>query len=239
MLLCIALWYIEWRESSVLLIPKWPIFGAKFFVMDCSSFPRPSCNFTSVFTHPQGISGRTRKILLTFYAASCFFAVINWTPYFTGRLWHTPGDIMCKVALYTFFSSCNLSFAVTVSPILHNSGLHFADSYQRQRLKYFFLAIGVSFVLGGLNFLPMFGAGGLSFREHYRYHRTFHRGLFSRPTSPDGRKRLHGQRAGIYFISSPFLAVPLALAMIFLERYFFQRTDIILLFNHFPDWELL
>jgi len=224
MLLCIALWYIDMAGIISAPNPEVADLWGKIFRNGLLFIPPTLLQFSSVFTHPQGISGRTKKILLAFYAASCFFAVINWTPYFTGGVKEYPwGYHVQSGPLYPLFV-LDFVICVTVSLFYIIRDFIYADSYQKQRLKYFFLAIGISFVLGSTNFLPMFGL------EIYPFGNiTVTIGFFIAAYSVVQHRLMDVSvfmaKVLGYILSISFLAIPMTLAMIFLEGYFFQRTD--------------
>ena len=124
MLLCIALWYIDMAGIISAPNPEVADLWGKIFRNGLLFIPPTLLQFSSVFTHPQGISGRTKKILLASYAASCFFAVINWTPYFTGGIKDIPLGISC--AKWPSLPSIRIGFCHLCHgfSILHYSRFH-------------------------------------------------------------------------------------------------------------------
>jgi two-component system, NtrC family, sensor kinase len=157
MLLCVALWHLDVAGILSAPSPEMADLWGKIFRNGLLFVPPTFFHFILLFTHPRGIPDRARKILWAAYLSSCFFAVINWTPYFTKGVRVSPwGYHAISGPLYPLFL---LQFLICIVLILYHLVIGFlrADSYRRQQLKYFFLAVGVSIILGSLNFLAMFG----------------------------------------------------------------------------------
>ena len=157
MLICVSLWNVEW--VGLILGPNTEfvrIWGA-IFRIPLLFIPPTFLNFSLNFSNPQEISRRNKIVLLMYYGFSCFFSLINWSPYFYGEIISSPWGYYFKGGPLYFLFVLQFSTAVLLSFFYMIRGYTRVDSYQRERLKYFFLATIVSFSLGSLNFLPQFG----------------------------------------------------------------------------------
>ena len=85
MLLCVSLWNVDWvgliTAPDADFASKW----VSIFRIPLLFIPPTFLHFALLFTNPQGLSRRTRKILLIFYGLSCFLAVFNSSTYFAKR----------------------------------------------------------------------------------------------------------------------------------------------------------
>ena len=224
MLLCVSLWNVEW--AGLILGPnaEFARLWGNIFRIPLIFIPPTFLHFAFLFTNPQGISRRSWKILLFFYSLSCFLAAISWTRYFHGEVVAYPWGYSFKsgplfiLFLLQFISAILLSFFDMVR------GYTRTDSYHRERLKYFFLAIGVSFVLGSYNFLPQFGLQvyplgsivvtvGLFIAAYsVAQHRLMDVSLF--------------MAKGLgYLFSFAILGIPSFFLIMILEKYFFKQSD--------------
>lgn len=225
MLLCVCMWNIDW--AGLISAPdadfakKW----ANIFRIPLLFIPPTFLHFAFLFTNPQGFSRRARRILLIFYGLSCFLAAFSWTRYFVKEVIVYPwgysfkGGPLYFLFLLQFMSALFIAFSYMVR------GYSRADSYQRHRLKYFFLAIGVSFVLGSLNFLPIFGMQVYPFGSivvtvglfiaaySLVQHRLMDVGVFM-------------AKGMGYLLSISLLGAPVLLFIILLERYYFHQIDL-------------
>lgn len=224
MLLCVSVWYIDIAGIIGAPNPEFADLWGKVFRNGLFFIPPTLLHFVLLFTNPVGISERAKKIIFASYLASCFFVVINWTPYFTAGVRESRwGYHVQSGPLYHLFTT---QFTVCIILSLYYLILGFihADSYQRQRLKYFSLAIGVSFILGGLGFLPMFGldvypigsivgTAGLFFAAYsVVQHRLMDVSTFM-------------SKSLGYVLSISILAIPSFFIVYFLEQYFFKRVE--------------
>ena len=155
-LLCVSLWNVD--VAGILSAPSPEIaeLWGKIFRNGLLFIPPAFLHFILLFTQPQRISGRPKMILRASYLCASFFAVINWTPYLTQGVRMSPwGYHVQSGTLYPLFI---IQFAIflVLSFYYLIRGFISSDDYLRHRLKYFFLATAVSFVLGGINFLAMF-----------------------------------------------------------------------------------
>jgi signal transduction histidine kinase len=165
-----------------------------------------------------------RTLLKVFYSLVLFFVIINWHPEFTGSPirykwgYQTPAG-----PLYKFFVLYFLFIVFGAIIILIKNYLH-SDTYQKHRLKYFFLALIVSFILGSFNFLPMFG------KEIYPIGTiAVSVGLFLATYSVAQHRLMDVSvfmaKAISYLISTAILAFPGFFLIIFLEKTFFKKED--------------
>lgn len=225
MLLCVSLWNVEWvgliLGSNVEFVRLW----GNIFRIPMIFIPPTFLHFAFLFTNPQGISRQSWKILLFFYSLSCFLTAISWTRYFHGEViaytwgYSFKGGPLFVLFLMQFVVAILFAFFYMVR------GYSLADSYHRQRLKYFFLSIGVSFTLGSLNFLPFFG---LEFYPLGNIAVTV--GLFIAAYSVAQYRlmdvSLFMAKGLAYFFSIAILAIPSFFAILFLEKYFLEQIQI-------------
>jgi two-component system NtrC family sensor kinase len=224
MLLCVSLWNVEWAGLLLGLDAEFVYIWGAIFRIPVLFIPPTFLHFAFFFTNPQGISRRSWKILLFFYGLSCFLAAISWTRYFIEDLIAYPWGYSFKGGpLYILFlSEFIIAILIAFSYIVRGYAL--ADSYHRQRLKYFFLSIGVSFILGSYNFLPVFGLQvyplgsivvtvGLFIAAYsVAQHRLMDVSLF--------------MAKGLgYLFSFAILGIPSFFIIIFLEKNFFTKAD--------------
>ena len=157
MLLCVSLWNVEW--AGLILAPnaEFARFWGNIFRIPLIFIPPTFMQFAFIFTKPQGFSRRSKITLLIFYGISCFLATISWTSYFHGEVITYPWGYSFKSGPLFVLFLLQFVIAILISVSYMVRGYTHVDSYQRERLKYFFLATVVSFVLGSLNFLPLFG----------------------------------------------------------------------------------
>jgi two-component system, NtrC family, sensor kinase len=224
MLLCVSLWNTD--VVGILTAPNANMadLWGKIFRNGLLFIPPTLLHFTLLFTQSQGISRGAQRTLFICYMASCFFAVINWTPYFTKGVRETPWGYYAQSGpLYSLFVG-QFIICIVLSVIFFIRGFIHADGYQRHRLKYFFLAIIISFILGGLNFLPMFGM------EVYPLgNLTITIGLFIAAYSVAQHRLMDVSvfmAKGLgYLFSFAILCVPSFFIILFLEKSFFKHAD--------------
>jgi len=224
MLLCVSIWNIDVIGIRTAPNAELADLWGKFFRIGLLFIPPTLLHFTLVFTNSKGINPRSRRILSVFFIISGFFAIINWTPYMTDGVRETPWGYHAKSGLlYPFFIG-QFIISLILSIFYFIRGFIRSDNYQRQRLKYFFLAIIISFILGSFNFLPMFGIEiyplgnlavtiGLFFAAYsVVQHRLMDVSLF--------------MAKGLgYFFSMTILAVPSFFIILFLGKTFFKHAD--------------
>ncbi len=162
---------------------------------------------------------------MIFYGLSGVLAAISSTRYFIEDLIVYPWGYSFKGGPLYYLFLFQFIIAILIAFLYMGQGYTHADSYHRQRLKYFFLAVGVSFTLGSLNFLPVFGLrvyplgsvvvsiGLLIAVYSVVQHRLMDLSLF--------------MAKGLAYIFSIFiLGVPAMFIIIFLEKYFYQQADL-------------
>ncbi|MCX5912955.1 MAG: hypothetical protein NTV04_13610, partial [Deltaproteobacteria bacterium] len=157
MLLCVALWNLDVAGIRGAPTDDFAEIWGSIFRIGLLFIPPTFLHFVLVFTNSGDIPRNSRGLLISIYIISCFFGIINWTPYFTGDAKKYPwGYSVQSGPLYPLFI---LEFLICVALSFYYLIAAYikANKYTRNRLKYFFLAIIASFILGSLNFLPMFG----------------------------------------------------------------------------------
>jgi signal transduction histidine kinase len=224
MLLCVSLWNVEWAGLLLANNPNFAHLWGAIFRIPVIFIPPTFLHFAFLFTNPQGFSQRSKITLYIFYGLSCFLTALSSTSYFIEDLIVHPWGYTFKVGPLYFLFLAQFISAILIAFFNMVRGYKSADSYHRHRLKYFFLALGVSFTLGGFNFLPLFGlkvyplgsiivSVGLFIAVYsVVQHRLMDLSLF--------------MAKGLAYIFSIFiLGVPAMFIIIFLEKYFFQQTD--------------
>ncbi len=225
MLLCLSIWLIDVAGIIGAPSPRFAEIWGKIFRIGLLFIPPTFLHFCYLFTHPMGIEGRARKILAGAYITSCFFAVMNWTPYFTAGVKAYPWGY--HVQSGTFYPLFFLQFllCIILSLFYLIRGYIGADSYQRQRLRYFFLALVVSSILGSLNFLPVFGVEFSPFGSIVTT-----AGLFIAAYSIVQYRLMDVSvfmAKGLgYILTFAILGVPFFFVILLLEEFFFHRMDI-------------
>jgi two-component system NtrC family sensor kinase len=226
MLLCVSLWNVEW--AGLILGPDADFvrLWGNIFRIPLLFIPPTFLHFVFLFTHPPGLSHTDKKILQAFYSLSCFLAAISWTRYFHGDVvayswgYSFKGGPLFVLFLLQFILSLVFAFSALVR------GYTSASSYHRHRLKYFFLAIIVSFTLGSLNFLPQFGMsvyplGNIAVSV----------GLFIAAYSVVQHRLMDVSvfmAKGLgYILTFAILGVPFFFIVLLLEEFFFHRADIV------------
>jgi two-component system NtrC family sensor kinase len=225
MLLCISTWYIDVAGILASPTPEFADLWGKIFRNGLLFIPPCFLHFILSFTNLQRIADRPKKILLIFYSISGLFAVLNWTPYLTKGVRMSPlGYQVQSGPIYPLFI---LEFVVCLIFSFYYLIVGFigAETYQRQRLKFFFLAISISFVLGSIDFLRMLGfeiypigsivgcIGLLIAAYSVVQHRLMDVSVF--------------MAKGLGFILSfAILGVPFFFIILLIEETFFQRKDI-------------
>jgi len=225
MLICVSSWNIEWAVLLTAPDADFALLWGDIFRIGLLFIPPSFLHFALSFTHPQGISPRSKKIIFGFYLLSCFFVGINWNRHFRGDVVSFHWGYHFNAGPLYFFFGLQLAMAILLSFFYLIQGYRSADGYQRHRLKYFFLAIGVSFVLGTLNFLPFFGLQVYPFGSI-----AVTVGLFIAAYSVVQHRLMDVSmfmaKGLSYILCFAILAIPYFFLMLLLENYFFNRTDI-------------
>jgi len=226
MLLCVSLWNVEW--IGLILAPNadFARLWGNIFRIPLLFIPPTFMHFAFLFTNPQALSRRSKRTLIVFYSISCFLVTISWTRYFHGEVITYPWGYSFKsgplfvIFLLQFVSAILISFSYMIR------GYTYVDRYQRERLKYFFFATAVSFALGSLNFLPLFGLqvyplGSIAISI----------GLFIAAYSVVQHRLMDVSvfmAKGLgYVLTVLIFFVPTAIFFILLENYSFHQTDIL------------
>ena len=226
MLLCVAVWNIEWAGLFAAPDADFAYTWGNIFRIGLLFIPPAFLHFTLTFTYLNKIPPRSRKFLLIFYLVSCFFVLINWSRSFHGEIFATTWGYNFKSGpLYTFFI---LQFGTAVSISFYNliRGYIISDRYHRHRMKYFFLAIGTSFALGPINFLPKFGV------EIYPIGNTVITvGLFIAAYSVVQHRLMDVSmfmaKGLSYLLSFSILGFPFFIIIVYLEEHFFHDIQIL------------
>ncbi len=225
MLLCITLWNVEWAGVIAGPNPEFVHFWAGIFRTSVLFIPPTFLHFAILFTNPSGISRQSKKTIFIFYGISCFLSVINWTHAFHGDIISYPWGYSIKTGPLYILYLLQFIVAVTMAFFHMVRGFIRANSYHRQRLKYFFLALGLSFVLGGgLNFLVLFGLGGYPLGNI-----AAGIGLLFMSYSIVQNRLMDVSvfmaKGMGYILSISLLAIPATFAIVLLERYFFREAN--------------
>jgi len=227
LLTCIALWCINIAgirgASTADFAEKW----GNVFRLGLLFIPPTFLHFSLVFTNLGAIERKAKRILVFFYAASCFFGIINWTDYFTGEVIQTKwGFTVQSGPLYPLFILQFIASLVSSFYYLFKSYRE-SDSYQKQRVKYFFVSIAVSFVLGSLGFLPMLGFPIFHFGPM-----VAGIGLLIAAYSVVQNRLIDVSVFLVktigYFVSLVFLAIPAFVLIVALQKAFFSDANYLL-----------
>lgn len=225
MLLCISFWNVE--VAGIIAAPdaQFARFWGDIFRPSLLFIPPTFLHFAVLFTRAEGISSRIRIILWSAYTFSCFLTVLNWTTDFAGPViayswgYHIQSGPFYPLFMLHFFFCIISGFYLLVR------GYLFSDRYQRHRLKYFFLALAISFILGTLNFLPMFGVAIYPVTPL-----VITVGLLIAAYSVVQNRLMDVSvflaRSLTYILSTAILTVPAFLIMLLLERNYFQKVDL-------------
>jgi len=224
-LLCVSLWNIDIVGIRIAPNPEFADLWGKVFRIGLLFIPPTMLHFIALFTASSGIPSKTYKTIAAFYIFSVILSIINWTPFLTAGIKETKwGYQVIAGPLYPlFFLEFLASIGFGLFFLLR--GFQQADSYQRHRLKYFFLAISISLILGGFGFLPVFGFeifpfGGLAVSVglliaaySVAQHRLMDVSLF--------------MAKGIsYFFSILIFGIPAALILLLIQRVFINQINI-------------
>jgi two-component system, NtrC family, sensor kinase len=224
LLVCVSVWNIDVAgirlSSTVEMADLW----GKVFRNGLLFIPPAFLHFILIFTHQNAMGPKPRKVLLSCYIISFVFVILNWTPYLTSGARMTKGGYHIQSGpLYIFFLaqfviSMLFSFSFLIWDFIR------ADSYKRQKIKYFSVALGIGTVIGSMNFLPMFGGevypfGTIAIMASLgvmAYAIVKHRLMDTSIFLTKGLAYILA--AGIYLIPAVFL-------MTFLEKHYFQKSD--------------
>jgi signal transduction histidine kinase len=226
MLLSVAAWNMEWAGLFAAPSAEFAYVWGNIFRLGLLFIPPTFLHFTLNFAFSSKIPPRSRIILLIFYLVSLIWVFFNWSRSFHGHIFATPWGYNFKSGpLYSFFI---LQFILAVFLSFYNMirGYLISDTYHRHRMKYFFLAIGTSFALGPVNFLPKFGV------EIYPIGNiVITIGLFIAAYSVVQHRLMDVSvfmaKGLSYLLSLAILAVPFFFVIIFLEEHFFHEIQII------------
>lgn len=229
MLLCVCLWNVEW--AGLILAPnaEFARLWGNIFRIPLIFIPPTFLHFTFLFTNPKGVSLINRKILLFFYFLSIFLTPISWTSYFHGNVVAYPWGYsfksgpLFKVFLFEFIAAILICFYYLFKTYVKSG------QYNRARLKYFFLAVGISFSLGSINFFPQFG-----FEIYPLGNIAVMIGLFVAAYSVAQHRlmdvSLFMAKGLSYLISISLISIPAFFIILSLEKYFYKKENTIFSF---------
>lgn len=223
-LLSVSLWNIDVYGIRVAPTKEFAEIWGNLFRNGLFLVPAAFYHFVISFLGVNKDNKYHRILLKVFYIFVLFFAVLNWHPEFTGTPvqfkwgYQTPAGPLYKLFVIYFL------FVVILAIITLVKNYFYSNIYQKQRIRYFFLALIISFILGSLNFLPMFG------KEIYPIGTiAVSIGLFLATYSVAQHRlmdvSLFMARGISYIISLSVLAFPSFFLILFLEKYFFKKED--------------
>ena len=224
-LLCIASYNINIFGIRMAPTEDFAELWGKIFRIGLLFIPPTFLHFVISFGYSNKLpSSKYRLILKIAYLASVAFAVFNLTPYFTSdAVKYKWGYSVQSGPIYPYFIGTFLVFMLLGVALLVENYLK-SDPYQKQRIRYFILALIVTFIFGISNFLPMFGfevyplgniailLGSLILSYTIVQNRLIDVSIFL------------AKGLG-YVLSILTLAVPGTIAMVSLEKFYFQRID--------------
>ena len=157
LLLCLSFWNIDVFGIRSAPNADYAELWGKIFRPGLLFVPAISLHFVIYFIGLKPSQKGIKWLLIIAYTCSGFFTAVNWTPYFTGdAAKYSWGYSVQTGPLYLYFMGMFFIFmGISFGLLIRN---YFkVDRYQQQRIKYFLLALIVSYFLGSLGFLPMLG----------------------------------------------------------------------------------
>jgi two-component system NtrC family sensor kinase len=167
-----------------------------------------------------------RLLVRLAYGNSIIFSGLNWTPYFTqDAIKYKWGYTIQTGSLYPWFMG-TFFFFMGISFVLLIRNYFRVDQYQKQRIKFFLIALIFCFLLGSVSFLPMLGveifplgnlavAAGLIIAAYsVVQHRLMDVSVFM-------------AKGLSYILTFAILAFPFFFIILALESFFFQREDMV------------
>ena len=223
-LIAISLWNIDIFGIRVAPNDDFAEIWGKIFRNGLFLLPVSFYHFVLTFIEAKKPQKNKQILLVFFYALMGVFGIINWTPYFTGEAVRYPWGYQISAGpLYIYFTVSLLAIiGFTIFKLIQN--YYESDIYQKQRIKYFFLAIIISFILGAINFLPMFG------KEIYPFGPiAVIFGVFIATYSVAQHRLMNVSlfmAKGLgYLFSLAIFGVPGFFIILFLEKTFFKHAD--------------
>ena len=225
-MLCMAFWNIDILGIRLAPNDDSAELWGKIFRPGLIFLPATFLRFVVSFIRPQtSIPKYHRHVLQATYFTALLFSLLNWTPYFTGDAVRYPwGYTVQSGPAYFYFIVSFIAFMlVGVGLLIHN---YFeSELYQKHRIRYFILALIISFFLGIFNFLPMFGfevypfgnlailGGSIILSYTIVQHRLMDFSMFM-------------AKGLSYILCFTILAIPYSFLILLLEESFFKRTEI-------------
>ncbi|MGE5253332.1 MAG: ATP-binding protein [Planctomycetaceae bacterium] len=170
-----------------------------------------------------------RLLVRLAYGNSIIFSGLNWTPYFTqDAIKYKWGYTIQTGSLYPWFMG-TFFFFMGISFLLLIRNYFRVDQYQKQRIKFFLMALIFCFLLGSVSFLPMLGveifplgnlavAAGLILAAYsVVQHRLMDVSVFM-------------AKGLSYILTFAILAFPFFFIILALESFFFQREGTAFIF---------
>ncbi|MBI4495715.1 MAG: GAF domain-containing protein [Deltaproteobacteria bacterium] len=230
LLLFVSIWQIDVAGIRGAPDPSFAELWGNLFRNGLLFIPPAFLHFALIFLHPQGFPGRARKILAVAYAVSLALVALNLQDYlmgagrFTGPARRYPwGYSVQSGPLYTLFI-VHFMACILITFYYLIRGFFRADKYQKHRIQYFFLALALGFLIGSINFLPMFGVAVYPFGNI---------GIIASLTVMSYTIVKHrlmdvsvflAQGLG-YALSLALILLPGGVLLVILEKTFFRRVD--------------
>ncbi len=229
LLLCVSLWNVEWAGLISAPDADYAHLWGDIFRISLLFIPPTFLHFILRFTNAQEVYRESRRMILMIYLPSCLLGLVHWSYYFHGDIITSPWGYHFKGGPLNFLFILQFAIYILLSFYYMIRRYRVVDSYLKQRFKFFFLAIGTSFILGSLNFLPFFGMqvyplGNIAVTV----------GLFIAAYSVAQHRlmdvSLFMAKGLGYFFSFAILGIPSFFIIIFLEKNFFTKADILFSF---------
>lgn len=225
MLLCLSFWNIDVFGIRSAPNDEYAELWGKIFRPGLLFIPATSLHFVINFLGLKRDQKTIKWLIFVSYGNSILFTGINWTPYFTGEaVKYSWGYSIQAGPLYPYFMGTFFIFMIA-SFVLLIRNYFIVDRYQQHRIKYFLMALIIGFIIGSTSFLSMLGLEVYPFGSiavpisvliatySIVQHRLMDVSIFT-------------AKALGYILSLSILAIPGAISIILLEKYFFERIDV-------------
>ena len=228
LILCITIWNVDIIGIRGAPDEDFAEIWGNIFRHGLLFVPATALHFTMHFlrlTHQKNI----RSLVWLAYGNSIIFSGLNWTPYFTqDAIKFKWGYTIQTGSLYpwfmgTFFLFMGISFLLLIRNYFR------VDQYQKQRIKFFLIALIFCFLFGSVSFLPMLGvevfplgnlavtAGLIIAAYSVAQHRLMDVSVF--------------MAKGLgYILTFAILGVPFFFILLLSQKFFFQKIDNLFIF---------
>jgi len=223
LILCITIWNVDIIGIRGAPNDDFAELWGSIFRPGLLFVPATALHFTIHFLRLK-LQKNIRLLVWSAYGNSIIFSGLNWTPYFTqDAIRYKWGYTIQTGTLYPWFMG-TFFFFMGISFVLLIRNYFRVDQYQKQRIKFFLIALIFCFLVGSVSFLPMLGvevfplgnlavAAGLIIAAYsVVQHRLMDVSVFM-------------AKGLSYILTFAILAFPFFFIILALESFFFQRED--------------